>query len=342
MKNARQQIEQLDELIAGLPGFCKQFFTAMELNSTVLSCIAYGYDLKMFFKYINRELAVNDITLEYLDTLKAQDIENFLHWTTAYEDNGLERTNDSSAKSRKLSTLRAFYKYYFTHGELTNNPALLVQTPKIRKKEIIRLEPDEAVRLVDKIENQEGLGKRQRKFAEKTKYRDLAIVILMLGTGIRVSECVGIDMADINFENNEIKILRKGNKEQIIYFSNEVEIALKDYIELERKSLLSENSDEPALFISMKKRRISARAVENLVKKYSSGVTAKNITPHKLRSTFGTQLYDETGDIYLVADVLGHSSVATTTKHYAAMNKERVRNASRLHTIRENMNNEDF
>ena len=159
---------------------------------------------------------------------------------------------------------------------------------------------------------------------------------LLLGTGIRVSECVGLNTDDIDFRNAGIHIFRKGGKEVIIYFGDEVEEALRMYQE-ERKRILPENSHEDAFFLSLQKKRISVRSVENLVKKYARTVTTlKNITPHKLRSTYGTSLYRETGDIYLVADVLGHSDVNTTRKHYAALEDSRRRSARNKVKLREN------
>ena len=152
--------------------------------------------------------------------------------------------------------------------------------------------------------------------------------MLLLGTGIRVSECVGLNIYDVDLIDNRINIIRKGGKESHIYFSDDVCEVMRVYIE-ERKRL--ENVlDENALFISLHKRRISVRAVENLVKKYSLCATGKNIGPHKLRSTFATHLYKETGDIFLVAENLGHSDVNTTKKHYAAMEDERKKNARNL------------
>jgi site-specific recombinase XerD len=189
------------------------------------------------------------------------------------------------------------------------------------------LEHEETRDLIKKVTTGENLSARQKKFAEKTHYRDIAIIILLLNTGIRVSECVGIDLNDINFELKSIKILRKGMKEQIIYFSDDVEQTLKDYIDLERKHLLLNNENEDALFISLKHCRISARSVENLVKKFASGVSAKNITPHKLRSTYGTALYNKTGDISLVASVLGHTNVNTTKAYYSETTQERIKDA---------------
>ena len=156
-----------------------------------------------------------------------------------------------------------------------------------------------------------------------------------MGTGIRVSECVGLDLSDVDFKNDGIKIHRKGGTEVIVYFSDEVEEVLKDYME-ERKRIIAVDGHENALFLSLQKKRISVRSVENMVKKYTRSITTlKNITPHKLRSTYGTNLYQETGDIYLVADVLGHSDVNTTRKHYAAIEDQNRRYARNKVQLRE-------
>ena len=138
---------------------------------------------------------------------------------------------------------------------------------------------------------------------------------------MRVSECVGLNLSDIDFKINGLKITRKGGNQVVLYFSDEVKVPLVDYINerLENPYL----KDEPALFCSLQNKRITPRAVQNLVKKYASIVTPlKHITPHKLRSTYGTRLYQETGDIYIVADVLGHKDVNTTKKHYAAISED--------------------
>ncbi len=173
----------------------------------------------------------------------------------------------------------------------------------------------------------------------RTKVRDIAIVTLFLGTGIRVSECVGLDLNDVNFRENSIRIVRKGGNEAVLYFGEEVEKALLDYIEGPRAGIAAQAlpGEENALFFSLQKRRISVHAVENLVEKYAREfVPQKKITPHKLRSTFGTSLYQETEDIYLVADVLGHSDVGTTRKHYAAIKDQNRRKAAQTIRLREN------
>ncbi|MFR6332129.1 MAG: tyrosine-type recombinase/integrase [Eisenbergiella sp.] len=145
-----------------------------------------------------------------------------------------------------------------------------------------------------------------------------------VGTGIRVSECVGLNINDgfNGRHQNPPKGARRSSS-----FGAEVEDALADYM-AERKHITPEPGHEDALFLSLQKKRLNVRSVENLVKKYAKIVTPlKKITPHKLRSTYGTTLYRETGDIYLVADVLGHEDVNTTKKHYAALEDERRRSA---------------
>ena len=146
---------------------------------------------------------------------------------------------------------------------------------------------------------------------------------------------MGLDLNDVDFDNQRLKVRRKGGYEDLVYFGEEVAAALQNYLE-ERKAVIPLPGHEEALFLSMQNRRLTVRSVENLVKKYTSRVTTvKKITPHKLRSTYGTTLYQETGDIYLVADVLGHKDVNTTRKHYAAMKDENKRKAAKAVRLRE-------
>ncbi|OYP07087.1 integrase, partial [Lachnotalea glycerini] len=254
-----------------------------------------------------------------------------------YVKDGTEHTNDERGKMRKLAALRTFYNYYYKKELIEKNPALLVTMPKIHDKNIVRLDVDEVASLLDEVEQGTGLTKKQQQFHSKTKLRDLAMLSLLLGTGIRVSECVGLDITDIDFKNGGIKIHRKGGNEVVVYFGEEVELALLNYLE-ERELIIAEDKSQNALFLSLQNKRINVRSVENLVKKYSKLVTQlKNITPHKLRSTYGTNLYRETGDIYLVADVLGHKDVNTTKKHYAAIEDERRRSAAKAVRLREKL-----
>ena len=280
-------------------------------------------------------MSIREIPLSILDELKPMDIEEYLYYLKVYEKDGVAHTNDERGLKRKLASLRSFYNYFFKNELIQNNPAVKVNMPKIHDKNIIRLDVDEVAMLLDEVESGESLSKRQQMYHERTKTRDLALLTLMLGTGIRVSECVGLDIEDVDLKNNGIKIHRKGGAEVIVYFGDEVAEAICNYL-VERNAITAAAGHENALFLSMQNRRITVRAVENLVKKYSKLVTnLKNITPHKLRSTYGTSLYRETGDIYLVADVLGHKDVNTTRKHYAAIEDDRRRKAAKYVHLRE-------
>ncbi len=329
-----KNVQKMRQVLSELPRFCGRFFKYMENYTSARTRLAYAYDMRLFFEFMhdhNSQLSkmnITDFPLEILDRITKEDIEEYLDYLSYYVKDGKEYTNNERGKERKLASLRSFYNYYFESELIEKNPAVLVNMPKKHEKAIIRLESDEVADLLDLVENGSKLTKSEAVYHNKTEKRDLALLTLLLGTGIRVSECVGLNIKDIDFQVNGIKILRKGGYEAIIYFGEEVENALKEYLDL-RKQIIPETGHEEALFLSLQKKRITVRAVQNLVKKYSSKVTTlKKITPHKLRSTYGTTLYKETGDIYLVADVLGHKDVNTTRKHYAAQADERRRMAA--------------
>lgn len=331
---------KIREMLKTLPRFCKDFFIGIESYTQSRTRLAYAYDLGVFFDYMHEnnpicaKMEITDFPIHLLDEITPSDIEEYLYHTRYYEKDGSEHTNEERGIARKLSSLRSFYNYFYKKQSIEKNPTALVSTPKIHEKNIIRLDVDEVAKLLDEVENGENLTERQKKYHEQTKVRDLAMMTLLLGTGIRVSECVGLDISDVDFKNNGIKVHRKGGAEVVVYFGDEVRDALLSYMQ-ERELVEAQEGHTNAFFLSIQKRRITVRAVENLVKKYSKLVTSlKKITPHKLRSTYGTNLYRETGDIYLVADVLGHKDVNTTRRHYAAMDEDRRRQAAKYVHLR--------
>lgn len=333
--------KKLRELMKELPRFCREFFIGIEASTSSRTRIAYAYDLGVFFHYLHEnnsalnKMEITDFPISILEQITPMDIEEYLQYLKYYTHNGKEYTNDERGQMRKLASLRSFYNYYYRKEIIEKNPPSLVKMPKKHEKNIIRLDVDEIAVLLDEAESGEKLTERQKIYHNKTKKRDLAILTLLLGTGIRVSECVGLNISDIDPKNNGIKIHRKGGSEVIVYFGDEVADALDDYLD-ERLLMKPQEGSTDALFLSLQNRRINVRSVENLVKKYSQLVTTvKNITPHKLRSTYGTNLYRETGDIYLVADVLGHKDVNTTKRHYAAQADDRRRMAAKSVRLRE-------
>ncbi|MDR1638825.1 MAG: tyrosine-type recombinase/integrase [Clostridiales bacterium] len=335
---------KLRSKLSDLPVFARDYFRGIQDTTSSLTRIAYARDLYIFFDFISREqpemdgVPVSEMTLDDLGKVTPEMIEEYMEYLSYYiksqEGKDVEIQNGERGKARKLSAVRSMFAHFCRKKMIRQNPSVLVDLPKLHGKNIIRLDADEIMRLIDETESGDHLTERQKKFHELTKLRDTAIIILLLGTGMRVSECVGIDVMDVDFKAGGVKVTRKGGDESVLYFNEEVEDALARYIE-HRKRLEASEADKDALFLSLQKRRIGVRAVENLVKKYSALVTSvKKISPHKLRATYGTRLYQETGDIYLVADVLGHNDVNTTKKHYADMVEERRKEAANYVSLR--------
>ena len=337
-----ENILKLRQVLSTLPAFCKDYFRAIDSTTTTKTRISYAYDIRIFFQFLLDEnptfkkYAMTDFSVDVLDQIKAVDLEEYMEYLKVYQNGDKTETNGERGLKRKISALRSFYAYYYKREMIHTNPTVLIDVPKIHDKSIIRLDADEVALLLDYIEHcGDSLTGQKRVYYEKTKERDLAIVTLLLGTGIRVSECVGLDIEDVDFKNNGIKVTRKGGNEMVVYFGEEVEKALKRYLEI-REGITPLAGHEHALFYSAQRKRMGVQAVENMVKKYSRQITTtKKITPHKLRSTYGTALYQETGDIYLVADVLGHKDVNTTKKHYAALDDARRRQAATAVRLRE-------
>lgn len=338
--------KKLQESLSELPEFCSDFFRGISTTTQIKTRIAYAIDLKIYFEYLlnedpkfkNRKNKY-DFKVSDLDLISATDIEKFSEYLSYYssphyknEESLLTHTNSNRGKMRKLATLRSFYKYFYKKEIIKNNPTLLVDLPKINEKPIVRLDVNEVVVLLDDIENGVGLTEQQLRYHEKTKLRDLAIVSLLVGTGIRISECVGINISDIDFENLSFAVTRKGGNRTVLYMPEEVSEAMENYYEKIRKTI---DIKDEAFFLSLQNKRMTVSSIQKMLKKYTQIATPlKNISPHKLRSTFGTNLYQETGDIYLVADVLGHKDVNTTKKHYAALEEERRRIAAKSTKLR--------
>lgn len=337
--------QKLEALLTELPEFTEEFFVGIAMRTSVLTRINYATDLKIFFDYLIRRVrkfkdvsAVSDFTLSHLNQVQKRDIEAFLVALEAYDFNGKILKNTEKGKARKLSSVRSMFKYFYNNEELDENVASKVSMPKLHDKEIIRLDDEEVVRLLDNAEREEKFDtKHQNTYNLNTRDRDIALITLLVGTGIRVSECVGLNIDDIDLEKNAFVVTRKGGNRSVLYFSDEVNDALSIYLPTRAARLKKAGiDDEPALFLSLQNRRITVRAVENVVKKMTRTVNPlKSVSPHKLRSTYGTALYRKTKDIYVVAEVLGHRDVNTTKKHYAAISEDIKRSAAKQVVLRE-------
>lgn len=350
-QSTRLAMEKLRQLQLELPKVCTDYFRAIAQTTSALTRQAYAYDLRLFFQYLCAEESDFSDTEprlmgpDHLTQINARHITGFQDYLQMYVKNDADNeqetviTNQSLGIMRKLSSLRSFFDYLFKNELIPANVATLVSMPKRHQKPILYMEKEEVQRMLEAMMSGEGLNEREKKYLDITRKRDIAIVMMFLGTGIRVSELVGLDMDHLNFKDNSFLVTRKGGDQTILYFPQSVAGYLLDYLE-ERRETQPLEGHEHALFLSLQRRRISQRAVEKLVKKYALlGAPLKpKLSPHKLRSTFGTNLYRATGDIYLVADTLGHADVNTTRRHYAAMSDDKRREAAKrieLPTIQE-------
>ncbi|MCR5145646.1 MAG: tyrosine-type recombinase/integrase [Lachnospiraceae bacterium] len=334
----RNQKIKLRELIDQLPDVAADYIYSKELVTQASTLISYSYDLLTFFRFLKeknpslRDKDIKEIDLKVLSQIDSKDIVEFQRYLELnVNPDGEFHENGKRAIARKMSPLRGMFKYHLMHKNLSEDPTALVELPKLKKdKNIVRMTNDEVVALLNAIEAGTAyMSDHQRNYCKKTQKRDLAILTLMLGTGIRVSECCGLDLNDIDFNANTMTIVRKGGGQDILYFDNHINHVLSDYVENERKLIKPYEQHQDALFYSLQGKRISVDSVEGLVKKYAKIIVPnKKITPHKLRSTYGTALYRETGDIRLVADVLGHENVNTTVNYYAAMEDEHKQQAA--------------
>ncbi|MDO4458717.1 MAG: tyrosine-type recombinase/integrase [Clostridia bacterium] len=324
---------QLHALQKQLPRFMRSYLTDLELSHQVRTSIAYTRELITFMKYLKesipelKDTELTDIPFDIIETLTFEDINDYQRYLS-FNDGVYEHSNGEHAIFRAMSALRSYFGFEVAHEHLIKNPTIgAAKKSRLKRKPIERLENDEVQSLMNGVNKGNTGTKTSRQFAQKTLLRDKAIFTLLLGTGIRISECAGLDIQDVNFRDNCVRVVRKGGDIENVYFNDDVADALADYIDNERPAYI-ESEDEPALFMSNRKQRMAVRSIQQMIKNYGKAVLAEpNLHPHTLRKTFGTNLYNATGDIRLVADMLGHKDINTTTEHYAAIKeKHRAQN----------------
>ena len=328
-KNIEDTIEMLNEM----PVFADYYFKANSLSLSASTQHSYMYDIYNFLKWWysslpelkNKEL--KQMSNEDIAKVTSTDILDYISYMRNESSTFLSETT----LARRCAALNSFFSYLEEFNIISLNPMTKVKRPKIKKdKRIIKLTEEEVDKFFASILKGKGLTRHQKEYVKHTRLRDFAIATLFLTSGIRVSELVGLNIEDISFDNFRIQITRKGGKKQYIPLSDDTLAVLEDYLAERKKVSPALPEDETALFLSTQNTRMTTAAVQNMIKKYAKAAGIdKQITPHKFRKTYGTNLYNKTRDIYLVANALGHDSVATTTKHYVATDEEdlmKVRN----------------
>lgn len=311
---------KLDAILKELPDFCRTYFIGRENRLSEVTAVSYAYNLQMFFAYLHENNSyfgsreIKTYRLDDLEKLDSGDIEEFLHWMRYHTGkDGRECHNSEMTIQHYISAISALYKYFVKRDLLPRNPVDAIDRAKRVKKKVIRLEGDEKSDFRKVVDSGEGLTGRQAVFHEKNRERDMAIYEVFLTTGMRISELVGINLTDVDLKAHTIGITRKGSNFQLIYISDRCTELLSQYLAVREK--YRPDRDEPALFLSNRGKRISVRSVELMTKKYVSVALPQKtdrITPHKLRSTYATDMLRRTGDLELVSELLGHSNIATT------------------------------
>lgn len=334
-------IEKMDAICAELPPYVSNYLYSKLNGPSKMqprTAFAYAGDLSLFFYFCSvkspvcRNLPIKDITPETLGLFQVDDIEEYYEWLADYERNGKRYMNGSTAQKRKISALSALYKYLIKKHYIEMNPCLLLDFERLKEKPIIALSDNQQEKFLEAIGKpsvnkltSEASVRSERIKDRFTALRDMAIAYVFLGTGMRVSELVAINVYDMNLEDRYFIITRKGGKHQQIYFGNDVAEVLELYLSDSRPKMLpDENSNDfDALFLSLHHRRITVRQVENIVKNTAMAALppseAEKISCHKLRSTYGTRLLKGSNSIALVAEVLGHTDITTTRRRYSAV-----------------------
>ncbi len=311
------------------PEFLNSFldYSITILNKSPNSIKEYNYDLAMFLRFIKmhfhltdktdlREVEIQDMTIDTIKKITLDDIHAFISYLMR------EFNSKATTRARKVSTIRIFFKYLSRKAKLIDvNPAQDLETPKLDKRLPKYLSLEDSRKLLDITSNEDN----------RNCERDYAIITLFLNCGMRLSELVGINIQDVDFEDCKLNVIGKGNKERTIYLNKACIKALNDYLTVRPKEGVKHDSKDSykALFLSERRTRISNRTVETIVTKQLqvAGLDTKKYSVHKLRHTAATLMYQYGQvDIRALQELLGHESIATT-EIYTHVSNDQVRNA---------------
>lgn len=340
--------KKIQQKFEELPDYCANFILSKTNSTSIRTRYGMCMDIAIFLEFIAKENGyenAKEVLESDLQLVTAHDIDKFSNYLKCYERKGVVRQNSASGIKRKIASIKTFYKYLIRENIVTKNPASLVDSPVVHDKEIIKISNADIKKMKAGIMNGNGMSRRQKKLNMKNILRDKAIMMLLLNTGIRISECVGLDLKDIRFieegENRSyIVVTRKGGDRDRIYISDIMASILKDYLSNNpdlarygtRRSYNPQNETE-ALFLSCRHERMTVRAIEIMIKKYATLNIeyGEQISPHKFRSTYASLLYEKSKDLNLVAQVLGHRNISMAQKRYVRFNEsEKIRGVMEL------------
>lgn len=317
-KMTKNKIKANEIIYTELPTFCHKYFEERrDLNAS--SKLSYAYSLLDFFTFLHtndyfKEKDIVDYTSDDLNSLTKDDFEDFFNLKEISNKNKPKTGAKPNTLKRTKACLNSFWNFYIDEDIFhAKNPIKGIKLPQVESKDPVELTENECKKLFDTIKYGHGLSEKQLQDHDRCKERDFTIVSVFLDTGIRVAELVGIDLNDIQWDKHSIVVSRKGHKEQEVFFSDETQKILEEYVEIRKEKYWNPNSPS-ALFLNRFGERLSERSVERMMEKYVQTAlpNRKNISCHKLRSTYAMQLLRYSGDLDLVSHALGHTSISTT------------------------------
>ncbi len=305
------------EEIAALPLIVIRYLNYLSgvKGKSELTVLEYASDLRMFFRFIklSKGLITNGVTFDEIQIADLpDDIILNITLTDAYAFLAYcrkERKNDNNARARKAVAIKRFYKYLETNGIIEKSPVMHLESPQTKRALPKYLSLEQSVALLESVDG-------------KYKERDYCILTLFLNCGLRLSELCGINLSDINYSDNTLRVLGKGNKERTIYLNNACLAAIESYLRVRPADGLK---DRDAMFISSKKNRISRQGVQKLVEGCleRSGLAGMGFSTHKLRHTAATLMYQYGNvDPLQLKEILGHENLATTEIYTHVYNEQ--------------------
>ena len=350
--------ERTSKLLKDMPDYIVSFIRRYSGPGKAGTMYEYCRDIYIFFEYVLNYLPdfcdkkMIDITVDDLGKIIPEDIDNYFAILRESKDKrfaddepqqkkdtpkgkktrirtGVKKKNDNASEAtikRKKATLSALYSYLLKNGKVTRNPVLATKDIEVPKKKLVYLTLEEQQTLLDTVINGRKLDENTMKYHNLYAERDAAIFMLLLDTGIRVSEMLNTNIVDYELDKGKVTVIRKGGDQQEVFYSDECAGYLRDYFDSQRAKFWSTSEVELPAFTTTKGERLSVRAVETLVKKYvkaSLPDKALTISPHKLRSSFAMSFYEASNyNLLLLSKRLNHASITTTTVYANATQKE--------------------
>lgn len=322
----RKNIIKLNNKISCYPSIVRGYISSMA-RKTSYTKLYYATYVCNFLDYIKNSLSMDIYTYSSYKNIKPMHIDSYMDYIK-YDMNGNEKSG--TFRAAQLAAIKGFFEFLKRNDIIIINPCDLTEIPKDKNRHEITTISDEDMKII--MHNIEyGVGsstaiKRQRKW----KSRDKALVLLGVTTGIRMGAILGIDIDDIDFDKRTIQVVEKGDKKRIVYFGKNTSDILKQW--LNDRELLIKDINERALFISSHNTRLAPTTMEDIIRRVTTGIN-KNITPHKMRATCATKLYEQTGDIYIVQQQLGHENIENTKRYAKVSEEKRVKAANILDSL---------